>query len=433
MGMHSKLAGGTAVARGIQFVRADFSDPKTILAEIQKSFEALKAENNAAIADLKKGQEDVVRTEKVERINADVGKLTASLDELNKMFAALKAGGAGGDVPDADRAAHTQAFNTWFRRGDRAIADADLRALEVKASLNTQSDPDGGYLVPQEMEATIDRVLGTVSAMRGLARVMTISGDTYKKLINVGGADGGWVGEKQAREETATPQLRELIFNLMELYANPAATQGALDDARIDIAMWLGDEVATTFAEKEGAAFISGDGVLKPRGILSYDTVANSSYAWGKLGYTPTGVAAALSDATHNGVDALIDLYYSLKEGYRAGATWLMSDAVMGTVRTLKDGDGNYLWAAPTGTAELPTVLNKPTRTDDNMPAVGAGAFPVAFGNFQRGYLIIDKSGIRVLRDPFTNKPYVHFYTTKRVGGGVQNYEAIKLLKVAAS
>ena len=420
-------------ARGIVKVRADMSDPKAILDELSKTFEAFKAENDAEIKSLKKGQSDVVQSEKVDRINAEITDLNKALDETNAMMAALKAGGIGGDLADPAKREHAEVFSKWFRKGDRAIADADLGDLEVKASLTTQSDPDGGYLVPEEMSTTIDRVVGTVSVVRDLASTMTISTDTYKKLINMGGAGSGWVGETEARPETATPTLRELIFNVMELYANPAATQNMLDDGRVDIAAWLGNEVAITFAEQEGAAFVTGDGVKKPRGILSYDNVANASYAWGKLGYTPTKVAAALSDGSNNGADAMIDLYYSLKEQYRNGATWLTSDVTAGKMRKFKDGDGTYLWGNPTTAGETPTFLGKPVRTDDNMPAVGAGTFPAAFGNFQRGYLIVDRFGIRVLRDPFTNKPYVHFYTTKRVGGGVQNFEAIKLMKVAAS
>ncbi|OWU83813.1 capsid protein [Oceanicola sp. 22II-s10i] len=414
-----------AKTRGIVAVRADASNPGQILADMNAAFEAFKAENNARIAELEKGREDVVRNEKIERINAEIADLNKAMDDANKMMAALKTGGAGGGDIDPAKAEHATAFNAFFRRG----VDADLRELEVKAALSTDSDPDGGYLVPEQMANEIDRVVGTVSAMRDLSTVMPVGTDTYKKLVSMGGAGSGWVGEKESRPETTTPNLRELIFNTQELYANPAATQKALDDARMDIAQWLANEVSIEFAEQEGAAFINGDGVNKPRGILGYDKVANASYAWGKIGFKVTGVAAALSDGSNNGTDAIMDLHFSLKQQYRNGASYLMSDATMGAVRKLKDADGNYIWAPPTAQAELATILGKPVVTDDNMDAIGANAFPIAFGNFKRGYLIIDRFGIRVLRDPFTNKPYVHFYTTKRVGGGVQNFEAIKLLK----
>ena len=418
--------------RGIVAVRADASNPTQVLAEMQRAFEEFKAERNAELEDLKKGQQDVVRSEKVERINSDISALQASLDEINSTVAALRTGGNGGGQIDPAVAEHTTAFNSWFRRGDRAI-DADLHDLEVSAALTTDSDPDGGYLVPEEMSNEIDRVVGTVSAMRGLATVMPIGVDVYKKLVSMGGSGSGWVGEKEGRPETDTPTLRELIFNTQELYANPAATQRALDDARLDIAQWLANEVSVEFAEQEGLAFITGDGVNKPRGVMSYDTVANDSYTWGKIGHIVSGKADGFLAPTTSvsPADCLIDLYYALKQQYRNGATWLMSDATMGKVRKFKDPDGNFIWAPPSGTAEVPTILNKPVSTDDNMPAVAAGKLPISFGNFKRGYLIIDRFGIRVLRDPFTNKPYVHFYTTKRVGGGVQNFEAIKHLKIS--
>lgn len=418
--------------RGVASVRADASNPATILAELQKTFQAFKDERDKEMADLKKGMGDYVQSDKVDRINAEISSLQASLDDVNRALAAATIGGDGSAAPNAAVAEHARAFNTWFRRGDRAI-DADMRQLEVNAALSTDSDPDGGYTVPEQMSNEIDRVLGTVSAMRSISNVMQISAPTYKKLVNLAGTASGWVTGRGSRPETVTANLSELAFELMELYANPAATQRTLDDSFVNIEQWLANEVAVEFAEQEGAAFVAGDGVGKPRGILSYPTITNGSYAWGKIGFAPSKVAAALSDGSNNGTDALMDLYYSLKSGYRMGATWMMSDIVQGAVRKLKDGDGTYLWAPPTATSELATMFGKPVVTDDNMPAIEAGKFPIAFGNFQRGYLIVDGPGIRVLRDPFTNKPYVHFYTTKRVGGGVQDFEAMKLLKIAAS
>jgi HK97 family phage major capsid protein len=162
--------------------------------------------------------------------------------------------------------------------------------------------------------------------------------------------------------------------------------------------------------------------------------VANASYSWGKLGFVTTGVAADISDSTHNGLDALTDLVYSIKQGYRTNARFMMNRTLAGKIRKLKTiGDTeNPLWEPSAKLGQPATLLGYPITDDDNMSDVGSNAFPVAFGDFKRGYLIVDRVGIRVLRDPFTNKPYVHFYTTKRVGGGVQNFEAIKLLKCAA-
>jgi HK97 family phage major capsid protein len=247
----------------------------------------------------------------------------------------------------------------------------------------------------------------------------------------MGGSGSGWVGEKDARPQTATPDLRKLEFPTMELYAMPAATQTLLDDAAINIEQWLADEVSTTFAEQEGAAFINGNGVNQPRGLLSYEKVANASYAWGKLGFTITGGASGFASSAPG--DAIVRTYYSLKAGHRNGASWLISDGVMGSIATMKDGDGTYLFKAPQLPGEMGTLMGKPVLTDDNMDALAADKFPIAFGNFQRGYVIADRTGVRVLRDPYTAKPYVLFYTTKRVGGGVQDFEAIKLVKVAAS
>jgi len=421
----------TTRVRGVVAARAEVADdPNKIVGEIQKAFSAFKDSHDKDLADLKKGMGDVVQTEQVDRINAEITRLGKDLDAANAKIAAAKIGGAGADV-DPAVAEHGQAFNRFFRKG----VDNGLSDLEVKAKLRTDSDPDGGYLVPEETEAGIDRVLGTVSTMRSLSRVINISSDTYKKLVNQGGAGAGWVGERETRSETDTPTLREIAVNAHELYANPAITQKALDDARIDIAGWLADEVSIEFAEQEGDAFVNGNGVNKPRGLLSYSTLANASYAWGSLGYLPTGAASdfATVSASVSPADALIDLYYGLKSGYRNGASWLMNDATMAKVRKFKDADGAFIWSPPSAAAEVATILQKPAYTDDNMPAVGAGTFPVAFGNFQRGYLIVDRTGVRVLRDPYTNKPNVHFYTTKRVGGAVVNFEAIKLLKVATS
>ncbi|MDI3335872.1 phage major capsid protein [Defluviimonas aestuarii] len=408
--------------RGLSgLVRADATGAKAIVDEINKAFNEFKDKHA-------KDMDDVVRVQEVDRINAAITELNKELTDVNKALAAAKLGGAGGDV-DPAVGEHAQAFNRFFRKG----VDNGLTDLEVKAKLTTQSDPDGGYLVPEEMESTIDRVLGTVSSIRAASRVINISSDSYKKLVNQGGAGSGWVGETQARPETNTPTLAEIVVNAHELYANPAATQKTLDDAAIDIAEWLADEVGIVFAEQEGAAFAQGDGVNKPRGIFSYTTVANASYAWGKIGFIGTGASGAFPTASTsvNPADPLISLYYGLKAGYRNNASWLMSDATMETVRKLKDVEGKYVWSAPTEQGEVATILRKPVISDDNCPAIGANNFPIAFGDFRRGYLIVDRVGIRVLRDPYTNKPNVHFYTTKRVGGGVVNFEAIKLLKMA--
>lgn len=433
MGMHNHsrlLSGSTALTRGLVAVRADgepsLAQIKAQIDGIAKTFADFKADNDKFLTDKFK---DVVQSEKVDRINGAIADQQKILDGLLSSVAALQVGGAGqgGGKLTPDMKAHKTAFGQFFRRG----VDSGLRDLEVKASLKTDSDPDGGYLVPEEDATTIDRILATVSAVRSIAQVISISGRSYKKLVGQGGAGTGWVGERETRSETNTPTLAELDFPAMELYANPAATQTLLDDARLDIGQWLGGEVAQSFADAEGAAFVSGNGVNRPRGFLSYTTVANASYAWGSVGYIVTGEAADF--IAEDPVDPFINLVYALKQGYRNNASFIMNRTNQGKVRKFKDDQDNYMWTPPfMGGVQGPqpaTLLGYPIVDDDNMPDVGANAFPVAFGDFRRGYLIVDRFGIRVLRDPFTNKPYVHFYTTKRVGGGVQNFEAIKLLK----
>jgi len=408
-------------------VRADAGDPASILASLHTAFEGFKAESDARIKALESGKSiDPLATDKIERMNTDISALTKALDDVNAAIAAGRLGGGAGDGLSAEQRAHTQAFDKFFRKG----VDAGLSDLEVNAKLTTQSDPDGGYLVPTEIEKQIDRVLGTVSVMRQLATVMPIGVAEYKKIVNTGGTVAGWAGEEDARPETATPKLKQLLFSAMELYANPFTTQTMLDDGIVDIAAWLSDEVNVAFAEQEGAAFVAGDGQKKPRGLFAYDNVDNTSYAWGSVGFVKSGHATAFASTAP--ADALIALYHALKQGYRNGASWLMSDATLLGVRQMKDGQGNYLWAAPSDKEGPATILGKPVNTDDNAPVIGAGAFPIAFADFKRAYLIVDRMGVRILRDPYSNKPYVSFYTTKRVGGGIANFEAVKLLKISA-
>jgi HK97 family phage major capsid protein len=426
----SDLRGSTALRspRGIRSVRADatpsLADIKALIDGLQKNFEDFKKENDAA---LKAATKDVVQTEKVDRINAAIEKQQKAVEDLSAQFAAARVGGGGDkNAPSAEAKAHSAAFNTFFRKG----VETGLRDAEVKASLSVGSDPDGGFLVPRETETQIDRVLAAVTAMRGLASVITISGEGYRKPVSQGGATAGWVGETGARAQTTAPNLSMLEFPTFELYAMPAATQKLLDDAAIDITSWLGGEVAITFGEKEGAAFISGDGTSAPQGILSYTTIANANYAWGKLGFIKTTAAADFAAA--NPADNLVDLQNALKTGYQSNATFLMTRTTQSAVRKFKDGVGLYIWQPGLQLGQPSSIFGKPIATDDNMDELGANKYPIAYGDFRRGYVIVDRIGVRVLRDPFTAKPYVLFYTTKRVGGGVQNFEAIKLLKCSA-
>lgn len=410
------------------------ANPQEVHAEIMRTWEAFRSQHDQELAGIQARFDDVVTRDAMDRINTELSTLTDALDQANQQIAALDVGGGaiGGQSQAQAEAiqAHTRQFNEFFTRG----VVGDLGDLEVRAELTTQSDPDGGYLVPHEVEQGIDQILRTQSVIRQLATVSTIAGSTWSKFVNMGGATSGWVGEESTRPETSTPTLREIRLQAHEIYAMPATTQWMLDDGAFDVAGWLADEVQIEFGEQENAAFISGDGANKPKGLLSYNWVDNASWAWGSFGYVISGDASGFiaPTASASPADALIDLHGALKQGARAGASWLMNDATMHTVRKFKDANGAFIWAPPAAPANVPTILAKPVFTDDNMPDVGAAATPILFGDFGRTYRIIDRMGIRVLRDALTVKGKVLFYTTKRVGGGVTHYQYMKGLRISA-
>lgn len=404
---------------------------KKTIETLGKSFEDFKAENDKQIQDLaKKGTVDPLLAQNVERINAeitDLKKLKADLEALETKVARFEFSGGGVSETDKVKAEHAKAFEAYFRKGGDERFSA-VRDLQVKAGLSTLSDPDGGYIVaPPEFDKEIDRVAGTISIMRNLATVRTIGVNEYKKIVNQGGTGSGWVAEKESRSETNTTTLAQIAINMKEVYAEPGCTQMALDDTQMDLASWLADEVSVEFDEQEGGAFVTGDGVAKPHGIAGYTMVANASYAFGKVGYVTSGHATLLNNA-----DKLVSLQHALKSKYRNGATFLMNDTTCEKIRVLKDGDGNYLWRPGLIEGAADTLLGKPVAYDDNVADIGANAYPLFFGNFKRAYLILDRMGIRVLRDPYTSKGNVLFYTTKRVGGGIVMFEALKAMKIAA-
>jgi len=395
--------------------------------EFLGSFEAFKSSNDERLAQIESHfGEDVVTGEKVNRINEALSEQKRAMDRLIARQRRPELAMPGTLIRDGRSREHKTAFENYMRKGDAHA----LLGFERKA-LSATSDPDGGYLVPEETETLIDRVLTQISPLREIATVRQIGGSSYRKPVSLGGADSGWVGETDARPETNTPTLSVVEFPTMELYAMPAATQSLLDDAHVNIEEWLAGEVQTEFAVQEGAAFVVGDGVAKPKGFLSYTTVAEASWAWTKIGYVLSGAAGAF--ASSDPIDALIDLVYAPKQSYRANGRWVMNRKVESEVRKFKDGEGNYIWQPGTQAGAAPTLLGYPVTEAEDMPDIAANSFSIAFGDFRRGYLIVDRVGVRILRDPFSAKPYVLFYTTKRVGGGIQDFDAIKLLKFAAS
>ncbi|MBX3546894.1 phage major capsid protein [Chelatococcus sp.] len=402
--------------RGIVAVRADASsDLKALISGLNKDWESFKATMADKDRELAKKFDDVVTTEKLERINSSVGDLQKAVDDANAKIAALSVGAGKSDAP-ADKE-YTDAFRAHFRKGD------------VQAALNKGADDEGGYLAPIEWDRTITDQLVQVSPMRQIAQVQNISTAGFKKLFNNRGTGSGWVGEAAARTETTTPEFSPLTFTPGEIYANPAATQQMLDDSVINLEQWLANEVEVEFAYEEGVAFVSGNGTNKPAGFLTYVTgAANAAvHPWGAIGLTTAAAAAAVT------TDEIIDLVYTLPGEYTQGARFVMNRSTQGKVRKLKDGDDNYIWQPSYQAGQPAQLVGYPITEMAAMPNMAAGAVPIAFGDFRRGYLIVDRTGVRVLRDPYTNKPYVHFYTTKRVGGGVQDPTVMKALKMAAS
>jgi HK97 family phage major capsid protein len=283
-------------------------------------------------------------------------------------------------------------------------------------------------VAPPELDRLIEARLHKTSPMRQIATVRQTSATVFKKPVGLGAA-ASWAAETAQRTETTAPTLALLSFPAAELYAMPAATQTLLDDAYADIDAWLADEVEGAFSGQESAAFVSGDGNGKPKGFLAYDKVAEANHAWDKIGFLSTGAAGAFS--TTAPADKLLDLIYAPKAQYRANGRFVMNRRTLGAVRRLKDGQNNYYWK-PAESGAPSTLFGYPVTELEDMPDIAADAFAIAFGDFRRGYLIVDRQGARVLRDPYSAKPHVLFYTTKRVGGGVQHFDAIKLLKFAA-
>lgn len=313
----------------------------------------------------------------------------------------------------------------------KGFVDGYLRrglASEVK-SISGAAPQDGGYAVPREIDARIGMELKEISPIRRIAQVVETRTAGYRKLFAIGGTGSGWVSEVAGRPETATPTFREIAPPGGQLYANPAASQAMLDDAAFDLEGWLAREIASEFARAEGAAFVSGSGLNRPQGFLSVPTsTANDAVRpFGTLQYRGSGDADGLGNSVE---EVLIDLAHSLKAGHRQGASWVMNSATLAEVRKLKTADGSFLWQPGLIEGQPDRLLGYPVVEAEDMPDVAAGAFPIAFGNFKAGYLIAERNATTILRDPFTNKPFVHFYATKRIGGQVLDSAAIKLLKI---
>ena len=397
---------------------------------IMAMFEEFKASNDERLASMGR-RADVLLDEKVDRINGALDAQMKRIDDLALKSARPVLEGTQWDssrsrFSDGAAREHKSAFEAYVRQGESGA----LRALETKA-MSAGSNADGGYLVPAELEHEIGARLAVISPIRAISSVREISGNVYKKPFMTAGPATGWVGESDARAQTTSPTLDALSFPAMELYAMPAATATLLDDSAVNIDEWIASEVELTFAVQEGAAFVNGDGSNKPKGFLNYTAVANGSWTWGNLGYVASGSAGAFPAS--NPSDVLVDTIYALKAGYRQNGTFVMNRKTQAAIRKFKDSGGAYLWQPPAQAGGRASLMTFPLIEAEDMPDIGANSLSIAFGDFRRGYLIVDRVGVRVLRDPYSAKPYVLFYTTKRVGGDVQDFDAIKLVKFAAS
>ncbi len=322
-------------------------------------------------------------------------------------------------------APHQKAFNAYLRSGD----DDALRGLELEEkAMNTTVAADGGYLVDPQTSDMIKSTLSSTASIRAIANVVSVEATSFDVLVDHSELGHGWATETDPSAETGTGTIDRITIPLHELSALPKASQRLLDDSAFNIESWLAGRIADKFARAEAAAFVNGDGVDKPTGFLTHAAVDNDSWAWDNLGYVPTG-----ADGDFNGADAIIDLVYSLGAQYRANASFVMNSKTAGTIRKMKDSDGRFLWSDGLAAGEPARLLGYPVLVAEDMPDIASDAMAVAFGDFASGYTVAERPDLRVLRDPFSAKPHVLFYATKRVGGDVSDFAAIKLLKFAVS
>jgi HK97 family phage major capsid protein len=392
------------------------AQPAADYGDVLIAFEAFKEVNDDRLAQIEKRQSaDVITTEKVDRINKSLDDLI--LKSRRPQLAS---------EPKLEITEHKRAFDSYVRKGDAHA----LNAMEAKA-MSVGSGQDGGYLVPPETEAEIGRILSKASPFRQICDVRQVSANVFNKPFNTNGNQAGWIGETTNVPQTTTATLAQLQFQTMELYAMPAASQTLLDDSIVNIDDWMAKEVQIVFGEQETNAFTNGDGITSPKGLMTYPKIAADSWSWGNTGYIATGVAGDWP-AT-NPSDKLLDLVYSARAGYRANGRFMMSRHTQNAIRKFKDSIGNYLWQPAQAANTDATLLSFPVTENEYMPDISSGAYSIAFGDFNRGYLIVDRIGVRLLRDPYTAKPYVLFYVTKRVGGGMQDFDALKMLKFDVS
>ncbi|MCB2095702.1 MAG: phage major capsid protein [Rhodobacteraceae bacterium] len=361
------------------------------------------------------------------------GEITSKLQQQEERLTMLNAKSISAGRPALSAAVelgapHKKALATYLRTGD----DDGLRGLVLEGkALNTQVNSDGGFLVDPETSERIRGVLKSTSSIRSVANVVNVEATSYDVLVDHTDVGSGWASETATLSETSTPQIDRISIPLHELSAMPKASQRLLDDSAFDIEGWLAGRIADKFARAEAQSFVTGDGIDKPTGFLTHPAVDDSLWSWGSLGYVPTGAVGDF--APTNASDAIVDLVYALSAEYRANASFVMNSKTAGAVRKMKDADGRFLWSDGLAAGEPARLMGYPVLVAEDMPDIGADACAVAFGDFHNGYTIAERPDMRVLRDPFSAKPHVLFYASKRVGGDVSDFAAIKLLKFAVS
>jgi HK97 family phage major capsid protein len=360
-------------------------------------------------------------------------EIKSKLKEQESQLAMLDRKSIAASRPPLERAVdaeapHKKAFAAYLRSGD----DEGFRHLGLEGkALNSQVAAEGGYLVDPQTAAEIVGVLRSSASIRTIANVVTVEATAFDVLVDHTDIGAGWASETGAQAETGAPQVDRISIPLHELSAMPKASQRLLDDSAFDVEGWLAQRIADKFSRAEALAFVSGDGDEKPRGFLTYPKVDNEIAAWGSFGYVPTGEDGDFSSS--DPADAIVDLVYALGARYRANATFVMNSKTAGAVRKMKDADGRFLWSDGLAAGEPARLMGYPVLIVEDMPDIAPGAFAVAFGDFRAGYTVAERPDLRILRDPFSAKPYVLFYATKRIGGDVSDFGAIKLLKFAAS
>jgi len=417
------------------------TEVKQAVETLGKTFEEFKTKNDERLKQAEKKGEDAVTKDEVEKLNKGIDDLKAELkkqlDGLEAKANRLQLEGTGDGAAEQKAAA---AFGDLVGKSGYTAAElkdyrADLgnylRRNEVKATtMMVGADPAGGFWVSPDNTGRMVKKLYETTPMRQLANVVSIGTDRLEGPIDNGEGDAAWVGETDARPQTDMSQLGMWAIDVNELYAYPMVTQKLLEDAKIDIEAWVSDKSVMKFGRKENTAFVNGDGNKKPKGFLAYSSTADDDAArkWGVLQYILSGKADGLATA-----DAFIDMIFSLKAGYRQGAGFMSARKSLGTVRKLKDGQGNYLVDLRlSGGALVESIFGYGVTDGEDMPQIAAGSTPFAFGNFAEAYTIVDRLGVSVIRDNITRPGFVKYHMRKRVGGGVVNFEALKLLKIGA-